>query len=140
MRQRLLAIALILTFFSLNGCLIFQLQENVKYPSRVFEKAKSRINEIHAKYPERKGIVHRVNMLIYDGESRDLIRISVPMWLVNLCLKVGLKYAEYDIEKSTSPYFDLNLKKLTDLSELGPGLLLEVEDLEENTHVLIWLE
>ncbi len=139
MNKKLLVIILILIFFSLNGCFVLQIQENVEYPSRVFKQAWKEIREIQTKYPERNGRAHRMNIIVYDGESRDLVRISVPMWLVNLGLKTGLKYAEHGIEKP-SHYVDVDWEKLGHLSELGPGLLVEVSDLEENTHVLIWLK
>ncbi|MCP2520342.1 hypothetical protein NLC82_04155 [Candidatus Aminicenantes bacterium AC-335-A11] len=140
MTKKIFILIVILSLFILNGCFVLQIQENVKYPSRVIEKAKNEIQKIHEKYPERKHIAHKLNLLVYDGESRDLIRISAPMWLVELILKMGLKHAKYEIENSTSSYFDIDWSKFTNLSELGPGLLLEVEDLEENTSILIWLE
>ncbi len=140
MRKKIFIMIFILSFLVLNGCFVLQIQGNVKYPSKVIEKARNKIHKIHAKYPERGGRAYKLNLLVYDGSSRDLVRISAPMWLVNLCLKMGLKHAKYEIEDSTSSYFDIDWNEFANLSELGPGLLLEVEDLEENTLVLIWLE
>jgi hypothetical protein len=128
-----------LIFFSLNGCFIIQIQEGVDYPSQIFKQAQDEIKKIQIKYSKKNVRAHKMNILVYDGESRDLVRISLPIWLVNLGLKTGLKYAEHDVAKTSSHYIDIDWEKLQNLSELEPGLLVEVEDLEEKSHVLIWL-
>jgi hypothetical protein len=108
-----------------------RIREDVDYPARTFNRAKNKIERIHINDPYRKGKVHKINLLVYDGEDRELVKLSVRKWLANLILNKA-----FDEEEEGHIY----LKDLKDLNRIGPGLVIEVEDKIEKTHVLIWLD
>ncbi|MFQ6082369.1 MAG: hypothetical protein ACE5WD_03305 [Candidatus Aminicenantia bacterium] len=138
-RKRFILIPIVLIFiFSLSGCFTIQIKKDVAYPAQAFERAWKEIEKIHLRNPERKGKPHIMNILVYDGSSREMVKVSVSMWIVNLGLESGLKYAEFDMKQHCSEHFNFDWRALKDLRKIGPGLLVQVED--ENDYVLIWLK
>lgn len=132
-------IILLLTVF-LSGCMSIRVKDDIDYPVEVFEKAMKKIEKIQIKDPHRKGKVHRFNILVYDGGDREMVKLSVRKWLAQLVLNEALDDELEDIGNHPKRYGNIVLKEIKNLNRLGPGLLLEVEDKEEKTHVLMWLD
>lgn len=125
----------------LGGCFNLDIREDVDFPGDLFKETMTKINSIHARYPDRKGPVNNLNFLIYNGEDRQLIRFSVPkalMQTISHYAKDELKN-EKMMKKYGGAAHSFDLEKL-DMDALGPGLLIEIEVAEDNVHVLIWLD
>ena len=78
--------------------------------------------------------------LVYDGQARELVQVTVPMWLVKMAMKHDGESHSRRSHDVVGRYVDFDVNHLGNISRLGPGLLVQVEDMEENTHVLVWLE
>lgn len=124
--------------FLLSACFGISIQEDVKNPSRYFKRARSRIEEIQSRYSHIKQRPHHVHLLIYEGSDCKLVRLSVPLWLVNGCLELGMEAAEKENEFDFEDRYDFDWRAIKDLGQFGKGLLVEVED--EEDWILIWLE
>lgn len=131
---------LLLLIVFLGGCMSIRVREDIDYPANVFDKTMKKIETIQIKDPHRKGKVHRFNLLVYDGGDRELVKLSVRKWLAQLILNEALQDELNDMSSRPKHYGNIILKDIKNLKRLGPGLLLEVEDREEKTHVLIWLD
>lgn len=130
--------AIVFLVFFLSACLNVRVIENVKNPERYFEKAYRQIEEIHLRYPDRERRPDTVHILIYEGKENKIIKISTPLWLVNGCMDLGMLAAEKESEIDFEDRYDFDLSEIKDLSRIGSGLLVEVED--EKNKILIWLK
>lgn len=71
--------------------------------------------------------VHRLH------DKKRQVHVRVPLRIVELGLTLGSKYAP--------ELNDFNLKQIVDeLHEIGEGTIVEVEDVDDNQHVLVWIE
>lgn len=121
-----------------TACFRVQVRKNVENPNRYFRKAYHQIKKIHRYYPDRKGKPHRVCALIYQESSREIVRISAPVWLASTCLDIGMAVAEEADEFDYEEQYDFDWSGIKDLSRIGPGLLLEVDD--GRNKILIWMK
>jgi len=71
--------------------------------------------------------VHRLH------DKKRQVYVRVPLRIVELGLTLGSKYAP--------ELNDFDLKQIVDeLHEIGEGTIVEVEDVDDNQHVLVWIE
>jgi hypothetical protein len=137
----LTVVFLIMLFFA--GCHL-DIRKNVDYPAGLFKDTMKKIEAIQAKDPGRKGKVANLNFLVYDGEDRQLISLSIPIEITKMAIKESEFGENGDLKKYSEKIkdVDIDFDKLKDLDRLGPGLLVEVEVKEEkgNVHVLVWLD
>ena len=131
---------MLIALLFLTGCMNLLIETDVDYPAGLFKKTIKKIEAIHAKDPHRKGNVSKLNFLVYDGDDRQLVRFSIKKGLAEMALKNGDITDDDDINEYSKKYASLDLENIKDLDKLGPGLLMEIEVTEENTHVLIWLD
>lgn len=130
---------LILPFiFILSSCYI-EIKENVRNPEYYLNKA---IRE--AERAERDSFWKRkassLNIFVYDRESNDIVKVSVPIWLFNFCVDIAEDFSDEpskDFKVHSNWDCDIDFRALKKLSKLGPGLLMEVKD--ENSLILIWM-
>ena len=83
--------------------------------------------------PSAKGNHYlRVDVHRLHDEKRK-VHVKIPLRIVELGLSLGSKYApELD---------DLDLHQIVDeLHALDEGTIVEVEDVDEDQHVLVWIE
>jgi len=135
-KTQIVAIAFLV--FLLSSCFNVRIIENVKSPDRYFKKAYRQIEEIHLRYPDRERRPDTVHILIYEGKENKIIKVSTPLWLVEGCLDLGMLAAERECEIDFEDRYDFDLSEIKDLSRIGSGLLVEVED--EKNKILIWLK
>lgn len=108
-----------------TGCLFEVAVEKVKDPTAAFRQARAEAERLQG----RRGPAHEVNVLVYDRNEGELVRASVPMWLVR---KAG-RHVDADVE------LDRKLgRHLRDIEKAGLGILVEVEE-EDGDQVLVWL-
>ena len=134
MTKKIVYIVLITVF--LIGCLSLRVRDNIDYPEYTFDKIARKIEAIHAKDPQRKGKIHKLNLMIYDGEDRDYVKMSIRKWLANLIFKKAIPIHDSDDDDFANNI----LKDIRNLKQIGPGLLVEVKNKKENTHILMWID
>jgi hypothetical protein len=122
----------------LSGCVSLRIAGDVDDPGRYFKDAYAQIEQIHKAHPGREGRAHRLNLLVYDGSERKVVRLGVPMWVVNACLEAGVDVSEHNRDFDFEQRFKVDWQSIKDLSQVGPGLLVEAVDDQEK--VLIWLK
>jgi len=130
--------ALLVSSLFFLGCLRVQIIRHVGNPDEYFDKAYRQIERIERDNPRRMGRAHELSLCVYDHAEDQIVKLGVPLWLVNFALDVGLEAAEHDREfRKWNDRFDFDWRALKDLGQFGPGLLLAVDD--ERDKVLVWL-
>jgi hypothetical protein len=139
-KKIILVVLICIVFLILNGCMNVRIESDVDYPHHLFKKALKEIKTIQAEYPNRKGPVHRINLLVYTGDDRQLVTFSVGKAMAEWAMKQSDMDDEKDFKKYSKKYGNIRWQQIKDLDRMGPGLLVEVEIPEENTHIIIWLD
>jgi hypothetical protein len=123
----IVAVALLAT-----GCLVEV--DKVADPQAAFARARADAARAHRR-PGRPG---HLEVLVYDRAEGELVRASLPMWLVR------------EIDDGDETSFDLGDEggkaaervrsrlRLKDVEQAGRGILVEVEE-EGGDQVLVWL-
>jgi hypothetical protein len=119
------------------GCLV-QI-DHVKDPRAAFKEARAEA----LRYQGRPGPARQLNVLVYDRDERQLVRVALPMWLVRKIERNvdwddererrrrdwGQERAERSVRRHV---------RLEDIERAGLGILVEVEE-DEGAQVLVWL-
>ena len=136
-----LMLLILITFlvFFFSNCMNLRIEHDIDYPAKLFQQTQKKIDKLQQQNRKRKG-VNAIHLLIYDGEDRELIGFSVGIDSLDQVsdYEDGFKsnqFIKIDLDK-----LDLGSEILPHISRLPAGLLLEVEEREEKTHVLIWLD
>jgi hypothetical protein len=105
--------------------------EKVSNPGPAFAKARREA----AQAARQGGRADSLNVLAYDPEDQELVRVSVPMWLVR---KMDCDDSDLDLgDDKTRRKLERHLR-LEEIQKAGPGVLVEVEE-EGGEQVLVWL-
>lgn len=139
-KKMLFALVLMVAVLFCSGCFNMQIEEDVDFPAGRFAAAREKIAEMAKHNPDRIGGIERMQVLVYDGQSREMVQVAVPMWLVRMTKKHEGISSRRQPQDVAGRYVDFDWSDLGNISRLGPGLLVQVEDMRENTHVLVWLE
>jgi hypothetical protein len=123
-----------------TACFRVHVESDVDFPAGRFSAAWDWITQLQRHNPDRVGGARKMHMLVYDGESRELVSGSFPMWLVKLAGEKDEEHGPRRSKEVASRYVDFDRCSLRGISRLGPGLLVQVDDGDEDTHVLLWLE
>jgi len=124
--RRIGASVVILASLSLGACLVEI--HHLDDPGPAFARAHADADRLQG----RAGHPHRVNVLVFDRDEQQLVRVSVPFWLARKMAKDG----EIDLGE-VDGHVHRHLR-LRDLEEAGLGVLVEVEE-DEGDRVLVWL-
>ena len=114
------------------GCLVEV--EKVSDPQAVFSRARADAARAH-RQPGRPG---HLEVLVYDRAEGQLVRASLPMWLVRKIDdgdEIDLDLGDEGGEAAERLRSRLRLK---DIEQAGRGILVEVEE-EGGDQVLVWL-
>lgn len=133
MRLRALAVAL---FGGLLGTGCFVSVTHVSNPSAAFAEARAEA----ARYAGRPGPARSLQVLVYDPGDRELVRVSLPMWVVRK-LEHEADWDEEDWDDQGGDKVRHALRgrlSLRDLEKSALGTLVEVEE-EDGEQVLVWL-
>jgi len=136
LKTKIQVVGIILLPLLLSACFLVKIKRGVDDPNPYFRKAYRQLKRIHQKDPHREGSPRRMHILVYNDSSQELIRITTSLWIVDWCLDLGAKHAEWNGEFNEE--FEFDWRAIEDFSQLGPGLLVKVEAEEEK--VLIWLQ
>jgi hypothetical protein len=116
-----------------TGCLVDV--HHVSDPGPAFRRAR----EEALRYQGRGDPVRSVQVLVYEADEKNLVRVGVPLWLAREISH------DVDWEDDTDGDTDRLARRLRrhirwkDLEAARPGLLLEVEE-EGGDLVLVWLK
>ena len=93
----------------------------VRDPRPIFDQARREAEKVAG----RTGRASQVNVLVYDPQDQELVRVSVPMWMAKKFDR-HLEVGERRI-------------RLEDLARAGAGTFVEVDD-DGGEQVLVWLK
>jgi len=110
----------------------------VSDPGPLFRQARHEAQ----RYAGRPGPAHELNVLVFDPHDRQLVRVSLPMWLV----RAAERRVDWDKEVDWDDDDDGGRiarrvhrhVRLEDIEKAGLGLLAEVEG-DDGELVLVWL-
>ena len=127
--------AIVILSLLMSGCLCVEVIEDVGHPGTYFRKARheiERIQRCRGRCPEQ------MHILVYDKDERKIVRITVPVWLVEGCSDL-----EHWIDRGKDEFdlkirYDFDGRKFRNLKRRRAGFLAEVND--RGSRVLVWLE
>jgi hypothetical protein len=105
--------------------------ETVSDPGPAFAKARREA----ARLEGRPGPPDSLQVLVYDRKDGQLVRVSVPMWIVE---KIDDEEIDLDLDDETVRRVHRHLR-LSDLKDAPLGPIVEVEE-EDGDQVLVWLK
>ncbi len=140
---RTLALVMVGLFFT--ACPTIYVSHHDAFPADKFEAAFERIAELQADNPGREGEAYELNILVYDGSGGELVQVTMPLAVLEWGVGVAQETVVYVHEDEWEEEFGTDFNPLSDMSpedlrKMGPGLLVQVDEVEDDTHVLIWLE
>ena len=116
-----------------TGC--FVEVRHVSDPGRAFERARAEAAEV-ARHPGR---AQQLNVLVYERDDQQLIKVSLPMWIARKIAKHEGGEIDFDDEVGERVQRRLEHRlRLEDLEKAGRGMVVEVED-DDGSQVLVWL-
>jgi hypothetical protein len=120
-----------------TGCLV-QITRVID-PRPMFEQARLEAG----RYAGRPGRAHEVNVLVYEKDEGQLIRVSLPIWVVKkLEQHVDRGDVVIDGDDADLDHVRRVLKRrltVEDIERAGLGTLIEVNE-EDGEQVLVWLK
>ena len=114
------------------GCIV-QITK-VADPGPIFQQARLEA----ARYAGKPGRAREVNVLVYEPDEGELIRVSLPIWLV----KKMEHHVDWDDDDDDAEHVKRVLKRrirMEDLEKAGLGMLVEVDE-DDGEQVLVWLK
>ena len=120
-----------------TGCLV-QITK-VSDPGPMFEQARLEAS----RYAGKSGKAREVNLLVYEKDEGQLIRVSVPIWLVKK-IEEHADEGKIDVDMDDEEMEHVarvmrRRLKVADLEKAGLGTLVEVNE-EDGEQVLVWLK
>lgn len=118
-----------------TGCIV-QITK-VADPRPIFQQARLEAG----RYAGRPGRAREVNVLVYEPDEGQLIRVSLPIWLVKK-MEHHVDWDDIDVDDDDAEHVRRVLKRrirLEDIEKAGLGMLVEVDE-EDGEQVLVWLK
>jgi hypothetical protein len=118
-----------------TGCIV-QITK-VADPRPIFQQARLEAG----RYAGRPGKAREVNVLVYEPDQGQLIRVSLPIWLVKK-MEHHVDWADTDVDDEDAEHVRRVLKRrirLEDIEKAGLGMLVEVDE-KDGEQVLVWLK
>jgi hypothetical protein len=110
---------------------------HVADPRPIFGEARAEAERLTG----RPGRAHELNILVWNHGDRELVRVSLPMWIVRKAeRRIDWDDDAFDADRGTKDRVREALRRvrLEDLEKAGLGILAEVEE-EGGDQVLVWL-
>jgi len=88
---------------------------------------------------QQPGHAHRINVLVFDPDDGEMVRVSLPIWLASKFEhQAGLgAEAGRAMDRGVGAELARHIT-LKELAAAGRGLIADVED-EDGSQVLVWL-
>jgi hypothetical protein len=132
MRRGLAAVVTALLGVSGTACVSVR---HVADPTAALFSARAEAERLGA----QPGRAHRLNVLVFDADEGQLVRVSVPIWLASK-FEGQLRrddQAGRALERGLGADFARHIR-LKDVAAAGRGLIAAVED-DDGSQVLVWL-
>jgi hypothetical protein len=110
---------------------------HVTDPRPIFGEARAEAERLTG----RQGRAHELNVLVWNHGDRQLVRVSLPMWIVRKAERhIDWDDDAFDGDRRAQDHVREALRhvRLEDLEKAGVGILAEVEE-EGGDQVLVWL-
>ena len=110
---------------------------HVTDPRPIFGEARAEAERLTG----RPGRAHELNVLVWNRDDRELVRVSLPMWIVRKAERhIDWDDDAFDGDRRAKDHVREALRhvRLEDLEKAGVGILAEVEE-EGGDQVLVWL-
>jgi len=110
---------------------------HVTDPRPIFGEARAEAERLTG----RQGRAHELNVLVWNHGDRQLVRVSLPMWIVRKAERhIDWDDDAFDGDRRAKDHVREALRhvRLEDLEKAGVGILAEVEE-EGGDQVLVWL-
>jgi hypothetical protein len=110
---------------------------HVTDPRPIFGEARAEAERLTG----RQGRAHELNVLVWNHGDRELVRVSLPMWIVRKAERhIDWDDDAFDGDRRAQDHVREALRhvRLEDLEKAGVGILAEVEE-EGGDQVLVWL-
>ncbi|MCX8159651.1 MAG: hypothetical protein N3G18_01810 [Candidatus Saccharicenans sp.] len=131
LKAPLIITAILLT---LSSCLVVAVEKTESQADLEWQNTRHRVMQLslHSSSSDRP---HRLKMLVYDPNQAQLLRISLPFWLI----KKGLKPEDANAARPHDQDFEFDMNGFgRAVGEMPPGFLAEV--MTDRERVLLWLE
>ena len=115
-----------------TGCLVEI--DKVSDPQAAFARARADAARVQGR-PGRPG---HLEVLVYDRAEGELVRASLPMWLVRKIDDGDETFLDLGDEGGEAAERVRSRLRLKDIEQAGRGILVEVEE-ESGDQVLVWL-
>ena len=115
-----------------TGCLVEI--DKVSDPQAAFARARADAARVQGR-PGRPG---HLEVLVYDRAEGELVRASLPMWLVRKIDDGDETSLDLGDEGGEAAERVRSRLRLKDIEQAGRGILVEVEE-ESGDQVLVWL-
>ena len=89
----------------------------------------------------RPGRAHELNVLVWNHDDHELVRVSLPMWIVRRAERhIDWDDDAFDGDRDARDHVREAMRhvRLEDLEKAGLGILAEVEE-DGGNQVLVWL-
>ena len=119
-----------------TGCLV-QITK-VADPAPIFQQARLEAGRLAG----RTGRAREVNVLVYEPAEGQLIRVSLPIWLVKKIERHADKGdVDLDLDDDGKHVRDVLRRRIRveDIEKAGLGTLVEVDE-DDGEQVLVWLK
>ncbi len=136
-RTRLLILLAAGLALGLSACVSVHVGRDTSRAGAYFDRATREIADLEHRDPGRTGRPHRLCVLVYDADEGTIVRVSMPLWLVEMGLEAGRDKEDGGHDADFRKRYDLDWRAVKDLGRYGRGLLVSVE--EERSRVLVWL-
>jgi hypothetical protein len=116
-----------------TGC--FVEVHHVDDPRPAFDRARAEA----ARVAGRPGRAHEVNVLVYEPDDRQLVTVSLPLWVARRIAKHEGGDLDLDDEVGERVRGRLQRRlRFEDLERAGRGVMVEALD-DDGSQVLVWL-
>jgi hypothetical protein len=116
-----------------TGCIV-QITK-VADPRPIFQQARLEAG----RYAGKPGRASEVNVLVYEPDEGQLIRVSLPLWLVKK-MEHHVDWDDIDVDDADHVRRVLKRRlRMEDIEKAGLGMLVEVDE-EDGEQVLVWLQ
>jgi len=110
---------------------------HVADPRPIFGAARAEADRLTG----RPGRAHELNVLVWNHDDHELVRVSLPMWIVRRAERhIDWDVDAFDGDRDARDHVREAMRhvRLEDLEKAGLGILAEVEE-DGGDRVLVWL-
>ncbi len=122
----------------MTGCFGVEITNDVRDPGPYFARALREIESLGEIGRQGGPRARTFCLLAYDRGDHELVRLSVPMGIVEGALDSDADDSGWNRDFDLGKRYDIDWKAIKDLGSLGPGLLVSIDD--DDNRVLIWLK